>query len=83
MLRDAPSKLDHVAVVDSLGGDRGIAAARVRRGHGPLRRAAPDAIEDLEALRDADRFRFANVLRPGSRSTGRAASPTTDRTAAG
>ena len=34
-----------------------------RRAH-PLRRAAARrAIDDLEALRDADRFRFANVLR--------------------
>jgi hypothetical protein len=36
----------------------------------------PDVIEDLEALRDADRFRFANyprsaVSRPGTRATDR------------
>ncbi len=61
---DAPHKLDHLAVVDSLGGGRGLAAARVRRGHGPLRHAAAGSDRGpARQLRDADRFRFANVLR--------------------
>ena len=60
---DAPQELNHLAVVDSLRGGRGEHAGRLRRGPGALRSAAAGAnSRTSRQLRDADRFRFANVL---------------------
>ena len=54
----------HLALVDPVRGGQGHDQAAVRDGRGPLRRRRRRrCIEDLDALRQADRFRFANELR--------------------
>jgi hypothetical protein len=58
----APPGLDHITLLDSVGGGRRLDPAGLRRGPRHYDDPPPEVIDDLEDLRVRDRFRFANVL---------------------
>ena len=71
--RHAHRIVGHVDLLDPLGGRRaGATKLRLRAGVAHYDEPPPDVLEDLEALRLADRFRFANRA-PRAGSTSRTA----------
>ena len=59
---NANRELGDLIVLDSLEAVRGATRVAFDAGFTHYDDPPPDVIEDLEALRKADRFRFANVL---------------------